>query len=96
MKKQFLRVNGATPEGKPVIGGVFALYETHGVPLDVIIGLLAERNSVPDWMEFYRAAKKAGIDHRKIVMMLRDAAGDALGPEWAEAVEVGIEKRTPR
>lgn len=86
-KKKFpLKQVGTTPEGLAVYTGVYKLYETYGLPLDVIFMTFQDKGWVPDWIDFYIAAVAAGMEHDRIISKLEEAISDSFGKEWADAV----------
>ena len=84
--KTYLKQTGQTPEGKPVYTGVYRFYETHGLPLDVILGLFNEKDWLPDWIDFYQSARKAGMEHDRILSKLEEAISDSFGKEFSDHV----------
>ena len=49
---------GTTTDNRIVVDGVFRLMDTVGLPLDIIVQELKDRNLVPAWDEFILDAKK--------------------------------------
>jgi alanyl-tRNA synthetase len=84
---------GLTLDGKPVLSGVYQFHETHGLPLDIIFSLFEERNWVPDWIDFYNSALKAGMKHKRILSKLSEALTDSFGKEWEQVVISNLDKR---
>ena len=70
---------GRTQDGKTVVTGVYKFYETTGVPLDSILGILEERGMIPDWMAFILEAIEAGMKTDRILSMLEPAIADSYG-----------------
>jgi alanyl-tRNA synthetase len=64
---------------------VFPFVDTHGIPLDVVLDKLREHGLMPDWLEFYESAVKAGWHRERVVHRLEEAVGDVYGPEFREA-----------
>lgn len=85
-KKKLHYQSGITSEGNLVISGVYKLYETIGLPLDVIFTCFRERNWVPDWIDFYLGAVASGMEHTRIISKLEEAISDSFGKEWADVV----------
>ena len=85
-KKRLHYQTGTTPEGKSVISGVYKLYETIGLPLDVIFTCFRERNWIPDWIDFYLGAVSSGMEHTRILGKLEEAISDSFGKELADVV----------
>lgn len=85
-----IRVVGETTDGKPVVDGVYRFYETHGVPLDVVLEGLKLRGMVPCWVSLYREARAAGMKHDRIVSKVEAAIADSYGSEVKIAVVSGL------
>ena len=81
-----LKQTGITQDSKPVYGGIFKFYETYGLPLDIIFSIFKEKNWVPDWIDFYLDAIKAGMEHNRILSKLEEAISDSFGIEWSNEV----------
>jgi len=71
---------------KPVFGGIYKFYETHGLPLDVILHVFVDKGWIPDWIDFYKDARKAGMAHDRILSKLEEAISDSFGKEWSDGV----------
>jgi hypothetical protein len=82
MKKNILFLKGKTPEGRKVFGGIFAFYETMGVPLDdIFFQLWNFEESVPDWIALINDMTKAGRPHNRSLEAVETAINDACYPE---------------
>ena len=66
-RKPLLPVIGQTTEDFLVVDGVYALYETHGLPFDVIFVELKDHGRIPSWLHVYRDARKAGVVHGRLL-----------------------------
>ena len=77
---------GITEDGKSVIGGVYEFHETYGMPLQALFSWLADRNMVPDWIDFYHWANNNGMRHERIISKIRDPLEDAWGVDFANAI----------
>lgn len=75
-----------TAEGILVVDGVFQFYETHGLPLDMLFTCLREKNLMPCWISFYKAARKAGMKHTRILSKLEEAICDAYDKNFSDTV----------
>lgn len=84
--KTYLKQTGQTPEDKPVYSGVYRFFETNGLPLDVLLGLFKEKDWLPDWVDFYLTARKAGMDHDRILSKLEEAISDSFGKDLSDHV----------
>lgn len=83
---ELLVVVGKTCGGKTVYAGVYRLFETVGLPLDVILGGLRDNNAIPCWVSFHREARAAGMKHERILSKLDEAISDALGAGFRDHV----------
>jgi alanyl-tRNA synthetase len=77
---------GQTAEGKTVYARVYKFFETHGMPLDTLLGILREKNVIPCWVSFHREARAAGMKHERILSKLDEALSDVYGPEFRDHV----------
>lgn len=50
--KSPLYITGETPCGRPLMGGLFTLKDTHGMSLDMAIELCNDVPALPDWCEY--------------------------------------------
>ena len=85
-KKAILYQTGQTPDGKIVLSGLYKFFETHGLPLDVLFDCCIDRNAVPDWIDLYKSARLAGMEHERILSKLEEAISDSYGKEWSNIV----------
>lgn len=68
-----LRVLGRNEHFQVVHGEeVFRLFDTSGLPLDIVFLELKDRGYMPDWKTFYSAAEKSW-SHKTIISRLREA-----------------------
>lgn len=86
-----IRVVGETMNGKPVVDGVYRFYETHGVPLDVVLEELKSRGVVPCWVSMYREAVAAGMKHDRIISKMEAAIADSYGSAMKREAIEGLE-----
>jgi alanyl-tRNA synthetase len=75
-----------TSDGKAVMDNVYKLCETHGLPVDVILSLMSERNMVPDWINFFQQAKANGMKHQRIIAKLTGPVAEAYGEDFQTKV----------
>ena len=79
---------GQTPDGKRVMSGIFKVYNTIGLPLDVIVEALDQTGCVVDWEDFYVEARRCKMSHEAIMVRMEDAMSDVFGQAGVEAVRV--------
>lgn len=82
-----MEIRGVTTSGHYVVGGVFSLYDTRGLPLDVVLDTLKERNIVPDWPLFCMDALRAGWKPSTIKTRIADAVADVYGHTYCAEVQ---------
>lgn len=86
MKKSDFGCVGKTSDGKLILGGIYKLHETWGVPLSEIFNFLIRNNSIPSWVDLYKDMRMAKIDHHHILVRLKDEIDDSFGLEWSGVV----------
>jgi hypothetical protein len=84
--KSLLFQTGITSDDKKVMGGLYSCYETHGLPLDMLLSCCISNNWMPDWIDFYLAALAAGMKHCRILSKLEEAVSDSFGKEFCDVV----------
>ena len=85
---------GVTADGRAVFAGIFALYETHGVPLeDIMFGLL-QRDALPDWLDLFDRGLASGMKRSNVVRMIQTMA-EVVSDEWAAGVMLRLGKHRP-
>ncbi len=85
-EKFILTPTGKTSDNKIVLAGCYQMYQTHGVPLDIILSYLKDNNYVPDWIDIYKSARVNGMSHERILSKLEPDIDDSFGPEWTKIV----------
>jgi hypothetical protein len=78
--------SGTTQDGRTVVRGVYRLYETEGLPLDVILDALIAHNAIPDWTAFVVEAELAGMKLDRILSKLDAAIVDTYGSAMRDVV----------
>ncbi len=87
-----LEVAGITPDGKQVIKGIFRFYETVGLPLDVIVHYLKDKDCIPSWYDYFLEATEAGIPPERVKSRLEEVILDVYGRAYWEGVKERLEK----
>jgi hypothetical protein len=90
--KQHLKQVVITTDGKRVFTGLYKFYETIGLPLDVLLSCFHAQNIAPDWMDFYKSARQAGMGHDRIISKLEEAISDSFGRECSDQVIFTLDK----
>lgn len=88
-----MKITGYIPEPK-VIGGLFYLSGTHGLPLEFILDFLKDRNLVMDWQDYIKEAIKDGHKISTVKARIISAVGDVYGCKYREEVEKRLDEFT--
>lgn len=99
--KRNLKVNGVTEDGKYVLGGVFKLTESRGIPLEIIVKKLDEEGCIIDWISFYKEARyralwKINTIVNKIDITLFDLYGEEYRDEVVNRLKYYIVEVEPK
>ena len=86
-KRQGFDIVSVTEDGIKVVSGVFRVFDTCGLPLDVIFDQCRENNLMPSWIHFYDDAIKQGWTEKTIVNRLSIGVSDSYGKPFWEEVE---------
>ena len=87
-----LTQTGVTSEGKKVVSGVYRCFETLGVPLDVLLSILADEFVIPDWLALFDEAVGAGMKPGRVFAKIEEAAADAYGADFCVQVMLRLRK----
>ena len=91
MKKKFnFDVVGKTKEGFNVISNIFLLYDTYGLPLQVIYDITQKYNFVISWVHFTQDALKAGWSEKKIKSTIHELFVDIYPPDIRKELDEKI------
>lgn len=85
---------GRTVDGVGVVTGVYRFFETHGLPLDVLVDGLRERGYMPAWEAIVDDAVAGGMDRSRAISKVLEAASDVYGAEFAGEVEKRLGKES--
>lgn len=77
---------GLTTDNKIVVDGIWDMYETHGLPMDIILDLCLRKNWVPDWIALHKSMIASGMEHSRILSKLEEAINDSFGKEFCDVV----------
>jgi len=72
-----LRTIGQTTDGQPVVGGVFALYDTYGYPFDLAFEELRAAGCIVGLADLYMDAIRAGWSYPRLRVRLEEFLGVA-------------------
>lgn len=73
---------------------MFSFYETHGLPLDIILDRLRQDGLQPDWEHLYEGMLEAGWHPDRTFRRLQQLVGDVYGPEFRKRWEKIMSGRT--
>jgi hypothetical protein len=73
-----------TTDGKQVIGGVFPLVSSEGIPLEVLVQQIHHNGRVIDWYGFWNDSLKAGWNPHSTRTKILTSIGETLGPKIRE------------
>ena len=81
-RKQLLTVVGVTEDGSKVVSGIFRMFDTVGLPMDVVLDVCRNSGFIPSWTHFYTEAIAAGWKPKTVYNRLMDNISDVYGVEW--------------
>lgn len=84
---------GKTSDGQFVVAGVFKMYDTIGLPLDILFCECAKDKIMPSWNHFYEEATKSGWKHKTIISRLSETIFEAWGKEFRDTVIDRLQQR---
>ena len=79
-----LTLDGYTEDGIPVVG-FFRLFDTHGIPLEIIFSMFQKKFMIPNWLGFWEDAKKSKWNMNSTRAKLEMAIVDVFGVEYLTA-----------
>jgi len=85
-KKYNVRITGKTNTGALVIGGVFKLVETRGIPIDSVVDSLKSNNMLVDWIDFYESSVTHNWNIKSTFNKIRTALIDVYDKDHADNV----------
>lgn len=65
---------------------VWALSATIGLPLEMSLSLLCDKDCVPSWDRLLEAAQKDGTNMSRLLRRLHEMVGDAYPPDAAAVI----------
>jgi hypothetical protein len=81
-----IKLQGTTEDGKPVAAGLFKLFDSQGIPLDVLFVTCQENGIVPDWIAFCEEVYQQGWTDKALIRRLDPVLADIYGPEYRDVV----------
>lgn len=79
---------GETEDGFSVLNGeyIFLQYDSHGIPLTIILDVLSEQKIVVDWIGFYKAGLKQNWNDATLLLRIKESITDTMGKEAANYI----------
>lgn len=71
-----MNIVGTTEDGWEIVDGVFHFYETHGLPLDVLLEGIFTHLAIPCWITLFKDGVAAGIKPEKWINQIATAVAD--------------------
>jgi len=90
MKARKFKVVGTTIDGKSVVTGMFEFIDRFGFPTEMFCLECKDRGFVPDWLNFYSEACKAGWSYVRTIAHIREGAS-VWGADWADHITKRID-----
>jgi hypothetical protein len=81
-----MRQVGVTPSGERVMAGLFAFYDTYGLPLEFIFEFCRAQHLMPSWLHLRDEALAAGWSRARLHVRLAEALGDVYGGDFRNVV----------
>ncbi len=69
-----------------MVGNVFRMYETKGVPLETIIQKFDELNYLIDWIDFYESSIQSGWNVKTTLKKIEYSLIDTKGKDYTTQV----------
>lgn len=83
---------GYTEDNRCVYSGIFYMFDTKGIPIDIVFFNMREQNLQPSFMEFVNESRKAGWKDKTIYNRLMGAILDVYGENYWIEVKKRLEK----
>jgi len=81
-----MKIIGKTKDGVYVVGDIFKMFDTTGLPLTDLFMMCQQNNMQPCWIDFYNQSMTAGWKHKTVTSRLREALCDCYGVEYRDVV----------
>ena len=77
-----MKVIGKTDNGTKIVSEVFKMFDSTGLPLDVIFDQCKENDLMPSWLDFYKEASNQGWKDKTIFNRLETNISDVWGKDF--------------
>ena len=85
-RKNDIIIQLGTAGDKIIVGGIWKMFESNGLPLDIIFSLCIEKNWIPCWITLYNEMLASGMKHDRIISKLEEALCDSFGKQFSDVV----------
>ena len=82
-----MKLTGKTTDQKDVYGDVFLYVGTHGIPLEIVLGFIKNKQGVVDWLEYIQSSLNDGHKIRTIKAKILSAIGEVYGNSYKKEFE---------
>lgn len=79
-------------DNKIIVGGIWKMFETHGLPLDTIFSLCLQRDWIPCWITLYKDMLASGMKHDRIISKFEESISDSFGKAFGDEVIFRLNK----
>jgi len=87
---KILRIVGKTTDNKPVVAGLMKFCFTLGIPLEIALIFLIEKEYVASWAHLYLECRKEGISHEAAFIKIFTAIEDVYEPDIANFIKLEL------
>jgi len=84
--KALFTLTGMTEADEYVVDGAWKVYESHGLPLDMIFTTFQTKKWIPDWILLYKQMRASGMKHDRIFSKLEEAILDSYNKKYCDVV----------
>ncbi len=90
-----MRFSGETEDRKPVVADIAVLSTTHGLPLEITLQYLKDRDWVVDWPDYITHCLNDGHNPSTIRARIKEAIGDVFGPRYSREFMTRLDRFLP-
>lgn len=90
--KALFTITGITETNEEVVDGAWKMYETHGLPLDMVFTCFKSKKWIPDWILLYKHMRVSGMKHDRVFSKLEESILDSYGKNYCDVVISTLDK----
>jgi predicted RNase H-like HicB family nuclease len=90
-----MRYSGETEDRKPVVADIAVLSTTYGLPLEITLQYLKDRDWVVDWPDYITHCLNDGHNPSTIRARLKEAIADVFGPRYSKEFMSRLDRFMP-